>query len=85
MKNTFKINEFLVGDNLNPYIIAEIGVNHEGDIELAKRLIDEAAEGGAHAAKFQSYKAGLIASKNSPAYWDQTKEPTDSQYKLFQK
>ena len=61
MKNTFKINEFLVGDNLNPYIIAEIGVNHEGDIELAKRLIDEAAEGGAHAAKFQSYKAGLIA------------------------
>ncbi|MBA6291504.1 N-acetylneuraminate synthase family protein [Colwellia sp. MB3u-70] len=85
MKNTFKINEFVVGDNLNPYIIAEIGVNHEGDIELAKQLIEEAAEGGAHAAKFQSYKAGLIASKNSPAYWDQTKEPTDSQYKLFQK
>ena len=85
MGASFKIGEFEVGDNLNPYIIAEIGVNHEGDLELAKRLINEAAAGGAHAAKFQSYKAGLIASKNSPAYWDQSKETTDSQYKLFQK
>ena len=41
----------------NPYVIAEAGVNHEGSMELAKRLIDEAAEGGAHAIKFQTYKA----------------------------
>lgn len=80
-----KIGNFEIKNNLSPYIIAEIGVNHEGSIELAKRLIDEAKEGGAHAAKFQSYKAEKIASKNSPAYWDQTKEPTDSQYKLFKK
>ena len=85
MPNKFNIGEFEVGDNLNPYIIAEIGVNHEGSMDLAKRLIDEAVKGGAHAAKFQSYKAGKIASKNSPAYWDQSKESTDSQYKLFQK
>lgn len=85
MSINFKIGDFIIGDNLQPYIIAEIGVNHEGSMELAKRLIDEAAQGGAHAAKFQSYKAGLIASKNSPAYWDQSKEPTDSQFKLFQK
>lgn len=85
MPNSFKIGSLHVENPLKPYIIAEIGVNHEGDIELAKRLIDEAAEGGAHAAKFQSYKAGKIASKNSPAYWDQTKEPTESQFKLFQK
>jgi sialic acid synthase SpsE len=70
---------------MDPYIIAEIGVNHEGRIELAKRLIDEAAAGGAHAAKFQSYKAGKIASLNSPAYWDTSSEPTESQYELFQK
>ena len=70
---------------VKPYIIAEAGVNHEGDMDLAKRLIDEAKEGGADAIKFQTYKADTIASKNSPAYWDQTKEPTDSQYKLFQK
>ena len=68
-----------------PYIIAEAGVNHEGDMDIARRLINEAAEGGAHAIKFQTYKASTIASKNSPAYLDITKEPTDSQYKLFQK
>jgi sialic acid synthase SpsE len=68
-----------------PYIIAEAGVNHEGDMDIARRLINEAAEGGAHAIKFQTYKASTIASKNSPAYWDITKEPTDTQYKLFQK
>ena len=68
-----------------PYIIAEVGVNHEGDMGLARRLIGEAAEGGADAVKFQTYKAHTIASKDSPAYWDITKEPTDSQYKLFQK
>ena len=68
-----------------PYIIAEAGVNHEGSMDLAKRLIDEAAEGGAHAIKFQSYKAETIASKDSPYYWDITKEPTKSQFELFKK
>lgn len=85
MSPRFNINKFQVGDPLTPYIIAEIGVNHEGNMDLAKRLVDEAAEGGAHAAKFQSYKAAKIASKHSPAYWDTSKEPTQSQYKLFQK
>jgi len=68
-----------------PYLIAEIGVNHEGDLSLAKRLIGLAKEGGANAVKFQSYKAERIASKQSPAYWDITKEPTDNQFALFKK
>ncbi|MFM1998598.1 MAG: hypothetical protein RL204_545, partial [Bacteroidota bacterium] len=68
-----------------PYMIAEAGVNHEGSMDLAKRLIDEAAEGGAHAIKFQTYKAETIASKDSPYYWDITKEPTRSQFELFKK
>jgi N-acetylneuraminate synthase len=63
-----------------PYIIAD-----EGSMELAKRLIDEAKEGGADAIKFQTYKAETIASKDSPSYWDLNKEPIDSQYKLFKK
>lgn len=72
--------------NLNyPYIIAEAGVNHEGSIDLAKRLIDEAAESGANAIKFQTYKADTIASKDSPYYWDLSKEPTRSQHELFKK
>ena len=68
-----------------PYLIAEAGVNHEGNMDLAKRLINEAKEGGADAIKFQTYKASTIASKDSPSYWDISQEPTDSQYKLFQK
>ena len=68
-----------------PYIIAEAGVNHEGSMDIAKRLCDEAKEGGADAIKFQTYKAQTLASKNSPAYWDTTKEPTKSQYELFKK
>lgn len=68
-----------------PFIIAEAGVNHEGSMDFAKRLIDEAAEGGAHAIKFQSYKADKIAAKDSPAYWDLTAEPTTSQHELFKK
>ena len=70
---------------VKPYIIAEIGVNHEGSMATAKRLVDEAKEGGAHAVKFQSYKAETLASKHSPAYWDTTKEPTVSQFELFKK
>lgn len=71
--------------NYSPYIIAEAGVNHEGSMDIAKRLIDEAKEGGAHAIKFQTYKAETIASKDSPSYWDLSKEPTTSQYELFKK
>lgn len=68
-----------------PFIIAEAGVNHEGSMEIARRLIDEAAEAGADAIKFQTYKAETLASKDSPAYWDTTKEPTKSQYELFKR
>ena len=59
--------------NIKPYVIAEAGVNHEGSMVLAKRLIDEAIEGGAQAIKFQTYKADTIASKDSPYYWDLSK------------
>jgi len=68
-----------------PYVIVDIGVNHEGSMDIARRLIDEAAEAGAQAVKFQTYKAATLASRDSPAYWDTSKEPTQSQYELFRK
>ena len=42
-----------VGSSHPVYVIAEIGINHQGDVEIAKKLIDEAASGGANAVKFQ--------------------------------
>jgi N-acetylneuraminate synthase len=65
--------------------VAEIGVNHEGDFDTALRLIDEAAQGGADGAKFQTYKAARLAARNSPSYWDLESEPTTSQFELFRK
>ncbi len=68
-----------------PYVLAEIGVNHEGDLGLALRLVTEAAQAGADCVKFQTYKASKLASKNSPSYWDLGSEPTTSQHELFKK
>jgi N,N'-diacetyllegionaminate synthase len=50
-----RINGVEVGPGCLPYIIAEIGSNHNGDMDLCRRLIDLAAEAGAHAVKFQSW------------------------------
>src|SRR3569833_1870332 len=80
-----KLGGRMVAEGPGPYIIAEIGVNHEGSMDLAKRQIEECKEGGVDAAKYQTYKAGQLASKHSPAYWDTSKEKTESQFKLFQK
>lgn len=76
-----------------PYIIAEIGVNYYDIakqrnislIEASKLMVKEANNAGADAVKFQSYKADKIASKNSPSYWDLSKESTNNQYDLFKK
>ena len=74
-------------------LIAEIGVNYYDiarkldvtNMEAAKLMIDKAAAAGIHAVKFQTYKAGTLAAKDSPYYWDITEEPTRSQYELFKK
>jgi sialic acid synthase SpsE len=78
---------------IKPYLIAEMGVNFYDTakilgirpLEAAKLYIDKAKEAGINCAKFQSYKARTIVSKNSPAYWDITKETTKTQYELFLK
>jgi N-acetylneuraminate synthase len=68
-----------------PYIIAEIGVNHECSMKMAKKLILLSKIGGAQAVKFQTYKADKIVKVKSKAYWDLKKEKTRTQYELFSK
>ena len=53
MKRAIKIKDRWVGDGYPVYIVAEIGINHNGDIELAKKLIDCAVSVGCDAVKFQ--------------------------------
>ncbi len=53
MKRELKIGERMVGDGHPVYIIAEIGINHNGDVEIAKRLIDAAVHANVDAVKFQ--------------------------------
>lgn len=50
---TIQLGSKQVGDNEPVYVIAEIGINHQGEVEIAKSLIDEAASAGANAVKFQ--------------------------------
>jgi N-acetylneuraminate synthase len=59
---TVKLGNVVVGQGNPPYIIAEVGSNHNGDMDLCRRLIDAAADAGADAVKFQSWtESSLIA------------------------
>jgi N,N'-diacetyllegionaminate synthase len=59
---TIKFGDVEIGDGTPPYIIAEVGSNHNGDMNLCRQLIDVAAAAGVHAVKFQSWTdASLIA------------------------
>ena len=78
--------EFSVGGRLigpgNPcFIIAEAGVNHNGDLALARRLVDVAADAGADAVKFQTFKAERVMSPSAPKadYQKQTTGDAGSQ------
>ena len=69
------------------FIIAEAGVNHNGSIELAKKLIDVAVEAGADAVKFQTFKADKLVSKRAQKadYQKQTTSIDETQYEMLKK
>ena len=69
------------------FIIAEAGVNHNGSFDLAKKLIDAAADAGADCVKFQTFKADTLASKSAEkaAYQQQTTDSAESQYQMLKK
>ena len=69
------------------FIIAEAGVNHNGSINIAKKLIDAASVAGADAVKFQTFKAENLVIKNSQKaeYQKQNSDPTESQFDMLKK
>jgi len=69
------------------FIIAEAGVNHNGSLELAKRLVDVAVEAGADAIKFQTFKADKLVSKRAQKadYQKQTTDVGESQYQMIKR
>ncbi len=60
MSKTVQIGNFLVGDGQPCFIVAEIGINHNGDVEIAKKLIDAAVETGCNAVKFQKRTVDVV-------------------------
>jgi len=73
-----------IGPNLPCFIIAEAGVNHNGDINLAKQLIIEAAKARADAVKFQTFKAEQVTTKHSPtAAYQKKNVGEDNQWALL--
>ena len=68
-------------------IIAEAGVNHNGNIEIAKRLIDEAAEAGANIIKFQTFSADKITTRKTKKFNYQilNSDPQETQYDMLKR
>jgi len=72
---------------MSVFIIAEAGVNHNGSLELAKKLIDVAVEAGVDAVKFQTFKTENLVSKDAvkAAYQKETTESEESQFDMLKK
>lgn len=72
---------------MSVYIIAEAGVNHNGSIELAKKMVDEAKEAGVDCIKFQTFVSKNIVSKNAAKaeYQKQQTDANESQLDMLKK
>ena len=76
-----------VGPGHPCFIIAEAGVNHNGDIGMAQNLVDAAVEAGADAVKFQTFRAARLASHSAPKaeYQLRTTEAAESQLEMLRR
>ena len=83
--SNIKINEFFIGKNSKPFIVAEVGINHNGEIEKAFEMIEIAKKTGLDAIKFQTFKASEFISNSDETYTykSQGKEITESMYDMF--
>lgn len=82
-----KIGSKMISENSPVFIIAEAGVNHNGDIEIAKKLVDAACEAGADAIKFQIFKTEnlVIKSAEKAEYQKLTTGSGETQYDMLKK
>jgi N-acetylneuraminate synthase/N,N'-diacetyllegionaminate synthase len=80
-----KISNCFVGEGEPCFIIAEAGINHNGDIGLARKLIDVAREAGADAVKFQTFKADTLVTKSAAKarYQKETTGAAESQFEMI--
>lgn len=82
----FSIGSRAIGSPHPCYVIAEAGVNHNGDVALAHRLVDAAADAGADAVKFQTFNPEMLVSIGAPKaeYQKRTTGATESQRAMLE-
>ncbi len=73
--------------DLGVCVIAEVGVNHNGSLELARELVDAVAEAGANAVKFQTFRASSLVSRSAPKadYQRQATDRSESQLEMIRR
>lgn len=86
-RKAIEIGGRCVGPGNPCFIIAEAGVNHNGSLDLARRLVDVAAQAGADAVKFQTFKAERLVAPNAPKaqYQLQMTDPGESQLEMLRR
>lgn len=82
-----KVGDKFIGDGYPCFIIAEAGVNHNGDVSLAKEMVDKAVEAGVDAIKFQTFKSEKLVTKyaSMAKYQKENIGEEDSQFNMLKK
>ena len=85
--NMFDVAGRLIGQNQSCFLIAEAGVNHNGDLDLAHQLVDVAIQAGADAIKFQTFRAERLVTADAPkaTYQLATTNAGESQFEMLRR